>query len=54
MQHIVYNAKYGWVHGIQSTDFAITISISNTRGFAAFLTKSTYNNYIYMYYIYNI
>ena len=27
-------------------DFAIIISISNTRGFAAFLTKYPYNNYI--------
>ena len=44
---------------LQSTDFAIIISISNTRGFRAFLTKYTYNNvftYItyYTYIIYSI
>ena len=46
----LYNkAKYEWVHGI--SDFAVIISIPNTRGFAAFLTKYTYNNYIYTYYV---
>ena len=35
-------------------DFAIIISISNTRGFVAFVTKYTHNNYIYIYYIYYI
>ena len=36
----------------KSTDFAIIISISNTSGFGAFLKQYTYNNYIYIYYIY--
>ena len=34
----------------KSTDLAIMIAISiNTRGFGAFLTKYTYNKYIYVY-----
>ena len=46
MAYCISKAKYRWVQEIESTDFAIIISISNTRGFAAFLTKYTYNNYI--------
>ena len=44
----IYNILYN------KADFAIIISISNTRGIAAFLTKYMYNNYIYIYYIYGI
>ena len=37
----------------KSADFAIMIIISiHTRGFGAFLTKHTYNKYIYIYFIY--
>ena len=46
MAYCLRKAKYRWVHDLLSTDFAIIISISNMRGFAAFLTKYTYNNYI--------
>ena len=46
MAYCIRKAKYRWVHYLYSMDFAITISILNTRGFAAFLTKYTYNNYI--------
>ena len=47
--------KCTWVHAHpKSTDFAMIILISNTRGFGAFLTKYKYNNYIYIYYIYYI
>ena len=34
-----------------NTDFAIMITIANTIGFGAVLTKYTYNKYIYIYYI---
>ena len=36
----------------KSTDFAIIITIENTRMFGAFLTEYKYNKYIYIYYIY--
>ena len=52
MTYCTRKAKYRSVHDLQSTDFAIIISISNTRGFAVFLTKYMYNNYIlYILYI---
>ena len=58
MAYCIRKAKYRWVHDLWSTDFAIIISTSNTRGFAAFLPKYTYNNYIlhilHNYIIYNI
>ena len=48
-------AKCTWVHAFNIImDFAIIISISNTKLFCACLTKYKYNNYIYTYYIYYI
>ena len=48
MVYCIRKAKYRW-------DFDIIISNSNTGGFAIFLTKCTYNNYmlhiLYMLYI---
>ena len=55
MYDILYNKREMYLGAyLQSTDFFIIIVISNTRGFGVFLTKYTYNNYIYIYYIYYI
>ena len=53
MTYCIIKVKCTWVHDPNlRTLIAIIVLISNTRGFGAFFTKYTYNNNIYIYYIY--